>query len=378
MKKILAFLFVAGVVASAAFWLWRNQQAANAAMASATAPADSASGRVEARWYEKLPGGRVQCRLCPNFCRLGEGRIGACRVRQNIGGTLYTLAYGRIAALHVDPVEKKPFFHVLPGSRTFSLATPGCNLRCLFCQNWEISQAYPWQVRTTELTPEQVVEAALASGAPSISFTYTEPTIFYEYMYDIARLAREKGLKTLVISAGFINPEPLRELLPHIDAYKIDFKAFNPDFYTRLTGGNREPVLEAMKIIREQGVWLEIVNLLIPGQNDREEEIRALARWVKENLGPEVPVHFTRFHPMHKMQHLPPTPVETVVRAREIAIEEGLQYVYIGNVPGTEGASTRSPRTGEVVIERRGYFAVNNRLTNGVAPDGAVIPGVWK
>ena len=379
MKKALAFLFLAAVVGSAAWVIVSRERAACAGAAEppAAAPGD-ASGLHEALWYEQSAGGLVHCQLCPNSCRLPDGRIGLCRVRKNVGGKLYSLSYGQVAAVHVDPIEKKPFFHVLPGERAFSLATPGCNMRCLFCQNWEISQAFPWEVATTATTPEQVVEAALRSGAKAIAFTYSEPTIFYEYMRDIAKLAKAKGLKTLVVSNGYIQPEPLKALLPFIDAYKVDFKAFDPKFYADLTGGSRDPVLQAMKTIRENGVWLEIVNLLVTGKNDGEEDVRALARWVKENLGDDVPLHFSRFHPQHKLMNLPPTPIETVVRAREIAIEEGLDFVYTGNVPGAAGDSTYSPRTGQIVIERKGYFVVRNELADGVAPDGEAIPGVWK
>ncbi len=379
MKKALAFLFLLAVVGSAALVIVSRERAACAgAAAPSAAAANETGGLHEAAWYEKLAGSLVHCQLCPNSCRLPEGRIGMCRVRKNVGGKLYTLSYGQIAAVHVDPIEKKPFFHVLPGEQAFSLATPGCNMRCLFCQNWEISQAFPWEVATTATTPEQVVEAALRSGARAIAFTYSEPTIFYEYMRGIAQLAKAKGLKTLVISNGYIQPEPLKELLPFIDAYKVDFKAFNPKFYSELTGGSRDPVLQAMKIIRASGVWLEIVNLLVTGQNDGEDEVRQLARWVKENLGADVPLHFSRFHPQHKLMNLPPTPIETVVRAREIAIEEGLKFVYTGNLPVAAGDSTYSPQTGQIVIERKGYFVVRNDLTNGIAPDGEVIPGVWK
>ena len=381
MKKLLAILFLLAVTGLAALLAWSREQAARAAAPAPLSESESpaaAQGLHEAMWYESLAGGLVHCQLCPNSCRIPDGQIGLCRVRQNIGGRLYSLSYGRIAAQHVDPVEKKPFFHVLPGSRAFSLATPGCNLRCLFCQNWEISQAFPWEVSTRATAPEDVVEAALASGCASIAFTYTEPTIFYEYMLDIARLARPRGLKTLVVSAGYIQPGPLKELLPFIDAYKIDFKAFDPDFYTRLTGGSRDPVLDAMKTIHASGVWLEIVNLLVTDQNDGEDQVRALARWVKDNLGPDVPLHFSRFHPMHKLSNLPPTPIARVVRAREIALEEGLHYVYTGNIPFAPGDSTYSPQTGEKLIERQGYFVVTNHLVDGLAPDGERIPGIWK
>ena len=377
MKKVLAVLFLLAVVASAALLLYSREQASVAEAAPVKIPAGT-NGLHEALWYESLAGGLVHCQLCPNSCRLPEGQIGMCRVRKNIGGKLYTLSYGQIASAHVDPIEKKPFFHVLPGRTAFSLATPGCNMRCLFCQNWEISQAFPWEVQTTTTTPEEVVNAALRSGARAIAFTYSEPTIFYEYMLDIAKLAKAKGLKTLVVSNGYIEPEPLKALLPYIDAYKVDFKAFDPKFYTQLTGGSLEPVLRSMKIIREQGVWLEIVNLLVTGQNDSEEQVRQLARWVKENLGDEVPLHFSRFHPMHKLQNLPPTPVERVLRAREIALAEGLKYVYTGNIPDSPGDSTYSPKIGQVVIRRQGFFVVENALTNGVAPDGTQIPGVWQ
>lgn len=378
MKRALAFLFAAATVGLAG-WLvlpWGRTPGAQPT-APRVEPAKTPEGLHEAQWYEQLADGAVRCTLCPNFCRLSDGQIGRCRARQNIGGQLYSLVYGKVAAVHVDPIEKKPFFHVLPGKRAFSLATTGCNLRCLFCQNWEIAQVFPWETATTPLSPEEVVAAALRSRAEAIAFTYNEPTIFYEYMRDIAQLAQARGLKTLVVSCGYIEPEPLRQLLPHIDAYKVDFKAFNPDFYTHITGGDREPILRTMKIIRESGVWLEIVNLLVTDQNDSAEEVRALARWIKEHLGADVPLHFSRFHPMHKLSNLPPTPIERVIRAREIALEEGLKYVYTGNIPASPGDSTFSPKTGEVVIERRGYFVMRNLLENGVAPDGAPIPGIW-
>ena len=379
-KNIFAFLFLLAVVGAAALLVWSREQAASAAAAAPAQPPTpaTADGLHEAMWYEKLAGGLVHCLLCPNSCRLPDGKIGLCRARKNIGGKLYSLVYGHVASVHVDPIEKKPFFHVLPGSQAFSLATPGCNMRCLFCQNWEISQAFPWEVGTTAMTPQEVVDAALRSGAKSIAFTYSEPTIFYEYMLDIARLAKAKGLKTVVVSNGYICPDPLKELLPFINAYKVDFKAFDPKFYTELTGGNLEPVLQTMKTIHQQGVWLEVVNLLVTGKNDDEAQVRKLARWVKENLGADVPLHFSRFHPMHKLSNLPPTPIENVVRAREIALQEGLHFVYTGNIPITTGDSTYSPKTGQVVIERQGYFVVHNYLTNGIAPDGEKIPGIWQ
>ena len=373
LKKAMAFLFFALVVGGSLFLVYSRERKV-AAESSFTA----STNLHPALYFEKRDGGIVRCVLCPNFCSLSDGQIGICRVRKNVGGRLYSLVYGKIAAAHVDPIEKKPFFHVLPGSKSFSIATPGCNMRCLFCQNWEIAQAFPWEVQTSDVTPEQVVDAALASGSRSIAFTYSEPTIFYEYMLDIARLAKKKGVKIVVVSNGYINPEPLKELLPYVDAYKVDLKAFNDRFYDDLTGGDRESVLRTLKIIRESGVWLEIVTLLVPGQNDSEEEVRKLARWVKSNLGPDVPLHFSRFHPQHKLRTLPPTPVQTVIRAREIAVEEGLRYVYTGNVRHPQGESTYCPETGEIAIERQGYFVVRNNLKNGVLPSGCRVPGVWE
>lgn len=385
-QKIAAGLFLCIVVGAAAWLVWRRESpvtGSGSSVAASSAPAEaskvvSADDLHPAMWFETRPGNIVRCVLCPNRCVLSDGQIGICRVRKNVGGKLYSLVYGRVAALHVDPIEKKPFFHVLPGSKSFSLATPGCNLRCVFCQNWEISQAFPWQIPTQRLTPVEIVNGALKSGCRTIAFTYSEPIIFYEYMLDVAKLAREKNIKTVVVSSGYISPEPLRELLRHVDAYKVDLKAFNDNFYEELTGGDRESVLTALKIIHESGVWLEIVTLLIPGKNDSADEVRELARWVKENLGPDVPLHFSRFYPQYKLQQLPPTPQETIVRAWQIAREEGLHYVYTGNIRFPQGETTYCPKTGEPVIERQAYFVMRNRLVNGRCPSGEVIPGIWE
>ncbi len=372
-KKLSAFVFLVAVIGLAVLLVSSKEK-----QAAVEAKAEPAAGGRTALYWEKRAGDIVACLLCPNACKLSDGQIGVCRARKNVKGELVSLVYGQIASAHVDPIEKKPFFHVLPGSLSFSLATPGCNMRCLFCQNWEISQAFPWEVRTQTMSPEEVVDAALREGCRSIAFTYTEPTIFYEFMLDVAKLARQKGIKTVVVSNGYINQEPLKELLKCIDAYKVDFKAFNESFYKELTGGSLQPVLETMKTIRQQGVWLEVVTLLVPGKNDSEEEIRGLARWIKDNLGADVPLHFSRFYPQHRLLNLPPTPVEKVVRARQIAMEEGLQYVYTGNVANPEGEATYAPKSREVVIGRQGYFVVRNDLKNGVAPDGEKIPGVWE
>jgi pyruvate formate lyase activating enzyme len=369
MKKFFAIIFLVIIIGLVGYLIYNREKSVEIADENNLHPA---------KYYEKLSGKIVQCFLCPNRCILSEGQIGLCKARKNIGGELYSMVYGNLASIHVDPIEKKPFFHVLPGSKAFSIATTGCNLRCNFCQNWQISQVFPWDVQTQEATPEEIVIRAIQSGSQSIAFTYSEPIIFYEYMLDIAKLAKEKGLKTIVVSCGYINPEPLRELLQYIDAYKVDFKAFKESFYQKLTGGRLETILETMKIVKEEGVWLEIVNLLIPGENDSEEEIRGMAKWIKENVGDGVPVHFSRFHPMYKLQNLPPTPVETVIRAREIAIEEGLKYVYTGNIVYPEGESTYCPESGEIAIGRKGHFVVSNNLKNGQCPTGEKIPGIWE
>ena len=333
----------------------------------------------EAMYYESLPGKMVRCNLCPNRCILSPGQIGICKARKNIDGKLYSIVYGKVAAVHLDPIEKKPLYHFLPGTKTYSIATTGCNLRCKFCQNWQIAQVFPWEVKTIDMTPEQVVENALKAGAKSIAFTYTEPVVFYEFMLNTAKLAKEKGLKTVMITSGYINPEPLKNLLKYLDAVKIDFKGFSDKFYQKMTMGHVQPVLDAMKIVKQSGKWLEIVNLVIPGENDSEEDIRNLALWVKENLGEDVPVHFTRFHPDYKLLNTPPTPIETLKKARKIAMEVGLKYVYTGNVYDPEGSTTYCPDSGEVAIKREGFFVVENNLDEeGRCSSGEKIPGVWK
>jgi len=331
-----------------------------------------------AMYYNKLFGKIVQCRLCPNLCILSPGEYGLCKARKNIDGNLYSLVYGKIAAAHIDPIEKKPFFHVLPGSKAFSIATTGCNIRCLFCQNWEISQVFPFDMPTQAATPEEVVRQALASGAHIIAFTYSEPIIFYEYMIDIAKLARVAGLKTVVVSNGYIEPEPLQELLKYVDACKVDFKGFDENFYKKVTHGHLQPVLETMKTIKKSGVWLEIVNLLITGQNDSDENIRGMARWIKKNLGSDVPLHFSRFSPQYKMLNVPSTPDATVIRARKIAMEAGLKYVYTGNIAYPPGEITYCSASGEKIIIRQGMFTIFNGLQDGTCSDGEKIAGVWK
>jgi pyruvate formate lyase activating enzyme len=289
------------------------------------------------------------------------------------------LAFGNPCAVHVDPIEKKPFFHLLPGSASYSLATAGCNLHCRFCQNWEISQARPEETYNFDLPPDKVVAAALETDSASVAHTYVEPVIFYEYMTAVGHLAKKAGLLNICHSNGYINPEPLEKLAEVLDAACIDLKAFSPQFYRELVDGELDPVLNTLKILRRRGVHLEIVNLVIPTQNDRPEEISGMCRWIRENLGPLTPLHFSRFYPMHKMLTLNPTPVSTLERARELALKEGLKYVYIGNLPGHEGENTYCHHCGKLVIARTGYRVSEINLKAGKCSHcGAPIPGIWQ
>lgn len=339
----------------------------------------SSANLHEASFYEQLPGGEVRCNLCPNRCLLAEGQRGICRVRQNIGGKLYSLIYGQPAIIHLDPIEKKPFYHFLPGSKVYSLASAGCNLRCKYCQNWDIAQRTPEEIESVEMTPEQVVDEAIKAGVPSIAITYSEPVVNYEYVRDIAKVAKEKGVKTTIVSNGYINPEPLQELLPYLDAIKVDLKGFNDKFYQEIVGGRLEPVLKTLKVLKEKGIWFEIVYLIVPGYNDDMKDIREMADWIKENLGDEVPLHFSRFYPMYLLQNLPPTPEEVVKKARQAAIDAGLKYVYTGNIADTEGSVTYCPTNGNPLIVRKGYFVEENHIQGGNSELCPVaIPGVWE
>ncbi len=333
----------------------------------------------EALFYQSLEDGSVQCELCPNRCLLAKNQVGRCRVRQNIDGKLYSLVYGKPITIHLDPIEKKPFYHFLPGEKTFSLATVGCNLRCKYCQNFDISQRNPSDVKTMDYTPKEIVDEAIKTEAKIISFTYNEPTVFYEYMLDIAKLAKEKGIKTTIISSGYINRQPLEKLLPYIDAIKIDLKGFNEKFYQEIVGGRLEPVLETLKFLGKQKVHLEIVTLLVPGLNDSEKEIKEMSLLIKENLGTEIPLHFNRFTPMYLLENLPPTPEETVKKARQIALSVGLKYVYTGNIIDEEGSTTFCPDNKEPLIKRKGFFVELNKINKEGIGEGCKtkIYGVW-
>ncbi len=332
----------------------------------------------EARWWKTACAG-VQCTLCPFQCFLPEGHRGICNVRQNVGGTLYTLVYAQPVSVHIDPIEKKPVYHLYPGSRSYSLSTVGCNLRCAFCQNWEISQAMPEHAKGEPLLPADVVRNALATGCRSIAYTYAEPAVFYEYVYDTALLAKRAGLRNVLVSAGYINPEPLRELIPLFDIIKIDLKGFNEHFYRRVVKGELRFVLRTLTELRRGGVLCEVVNLVVPSLNDDPSEIRRMCRWIVRELGKDTPLFFSRFTPQYRLQNLPPTPIEALERAHAIAREEGLRYVYLGNVHGHPAEHTYCPTCGRALIRRHGYSVIGNDLRpDGTCPhDGTVIPGIW-
>ena len=333
----------------------------------------------EAMFYQRLDDNKVRCLLCFRRCIIQDGQRGFCRNRENRKGTLYSLVYAQPCAVHIDPIEKEPQLHMLPGSDILCLATVSCNSRCKQCHNWHISQKGPGEVETYYLPPEEVVAIALRRGIPTISFTYTEPTVFYEYMYDIARIAKSRGVRILWHSNGLINPEPLRELLKYTDAVTIDLKGFSEEVYRKTYSTRLAPVLRTLKIIKEQGVWLEIVNLVIPTVNDDPEQIRQMCLWIKENLGDDVPLHFSRFFPAHKLTHLPPTPIETLEEAYRIAREVGLNYVTIGNVPGHKYNSTFCPKCGRRLIHRVHFQVLSNNVVKGRCKFcGYRIPGIWE
>jgi pyruvate formate lyase activating enzyme len=333
----------------------------------------------EAMLYEKLPEDRVRCHLCAHRCLIADGKRGICQVRENRGGTLYTLVYGRMIAQHVDPVEKKPLFHFYPGSFAYSIATPGCNFHCRWCQNWEISQVdrdHPLP-EGQEANPEQIVAAAQRANCPSIAYTYTEPTVFFEYAYDTARLAHEAGLANIYVTNGYMTEEMLEAFHPYLDAANVDLKTFDDDVYRRYVGARLQPVLDTMQVMKQLGIWLEVTTLVIPGINDDPAELQRAARYVAEELGVDTPWHISRFFPAYKMQNVPSTPVETLCRAKEIGLAEGLKYVYVGNAPDEAKEDTPCPTCGKTLIQRRGFMVVANRIENGRCPDcGAPIAGV--
>jgi pyruvate formate lyase activating enzyme len=306
-----------------------------------------------ARWWQTLPDGRIHCFLCPRHCHIGEGQHGFCFIRENIAGKLIQLGYGRPAALAVDPIEKKPLFHFHPGSKILSMGTAGCNLGCQFCQNFDISKARSDQRNSVSRSPAEIVALAIAHGTPSIAFTYNEPTIWAEFVIDIAQAAHEAGLKTVMVSNGYITREAFADVYPHIDAANIDLKGFTEGFYSKITLSHLAPVLDVLRWLRrETSVWFELTNLLIPGCNDAPEETAELCKWILGELGDDVPLHFTAFHPDYKMLDRGPTPPETIHRAREQALSAGLKYVYAGNILTRDGGNTRCPSCGKTLIRR--------------------------
>lgn len=334
--------------------------------------------RHPAMFWEKLPQNRVRCTLCPRECEVADVERGYCGVRENQGGEYQTLVYGALCSANVDPIEKKPLFHYLPGTTAFSIATAGCNIECKFCQNWQISQFRPEQVESTVVPPERLVAACRSERSPTIAYTYSEPVVFYEYMHDTAALARQQGIGSVMISNGFIQEKPLRQLCKQLTGVKIDFKAFTEEFYVKWCSGRLKPVLRTLELLREIGIWFELVVLIVPTLNDSPEETRGMAQWVIKQLGPDVPMHFTRFHPTYRVTNLPPTPVETLDRCRRIALDAGVHYVYAGNVPTHPGENTYCHSCGRELIRRVGFRIAANNLQNGCCPQcQTTIPGVW-
>ena len=339
---------------------------------------DDARFAVEARFYEKLPNKRIRCKLCPRGCTVGDKERGYCGVRENRGGVYYTLVHSRVCAAHVDPVEKKPFFHYLPGTLAFSLATAGCNVDCKFCQNWEISQARPEQVSSQYIPPKRVAELAAQYHCPTIAYTYSEPIVFSEFVMDSADAGHEVGIRSIVVSNGYIQDESLRAVYGRMDAVKIDLKSFSDSYYRKIVSGELKPVLETLVSLRKMGKWNEIVCLVVPTLNDSDAEFTGMARWIKANLGTDVPVHFTQFHPEYLLKNLPITPVSTLERAHDIAMAEGLHFVYIGNVPGHPAENTYCPQCRRMLVQRGGFEIRQMLIRNGACPFcKQKIPGVW-
>lgn len=320
----------------------------------------------EAILYQKKDDGKVQCFLCRHGCAVEQGRRGICGVRENRDGTLYTLVYGKLISTAVDPIEKKPIFHMKPGSRSFSIATVGCNFRCLFCQNADISQLPREQGRIfgQSTQPEDVVSMAQRAACHSISYTYTEPAIAFEFNLETARLAHAEGIRNVFVTNGYMSREALEMISPYLDAANVDLKAFTEEFYVKQCGAHLQGVLESLRLMKQMGVWIEITTLMIPGLNDSPQEAEQIARFIME-LGPDVPWHISRFHPMYRLLDRPPTPLQTLQRAREIGLKAGLRYVYTGNVPGDEGEYTFCHGCGRMIVERFGFHVRDNKILEG-------------
>ena len=331
-----------------------------------------------ALYQEKISDTVVRCHLCPFNCNIKVGNSGLCKTRINCEGELYSTTYGNPCSLNMDPIEKKPLFHFLPGSQIYSLATVGCNFRCLNCQNWQISQSSPDEIQHYNLMPKEVVQQAINHHTELIAFTYTEPTVFYEYLYDTAKIAKEKGLKTVIVTNGFINEQPLLDLCPYLDAANIDLKCFDDLVYRQLVGGRLQPVLDSLKVLKTNGVWLEITNLLIPTYTDSPEMIRKMCKWLFDNGFENTPLHFNRFFPTFQLSNLPPTSERILILAKDIALEAGLKFVYIGNQPDLLGENTSCPNCKQLLVERYSYLIEKNLIRNGQCPFcKEKIAGVW-
>ena len=321
----------------------------------------------------------VQCELCPKNCLIGPGQSGECRIRVNVDGKLLAVTYGHPCSVHVDPVEKKPLFHFLPGTGILSIATVGCNLHCKNCQNWEISQANPEDVPSHELSPQQIAELARRHDCLSVAYTYTEPMVYYEYTLDSCIQVRQAGLRNVLVTAGYISQDPLRRLCQHVDAANIDLKALSDSFYRDVCGATLKPVLDTLSTAKSLGVLVEVTNLVIPTLNDSDGDLRALCQWLVQNLGKDTPLHFSRFSPQYQMKNLPPTPAATLDRAKQIAETEGLHHVYIGNLTRPDAENTFCSSCGGRLVRRLRYRILENRIQSGRCPDcGTEVYGVWE
>ena len=333
------------------------------------------------RYWHKLDDGRIQCDLCPRHCKLKEGQQALCFVRARENDQIVLTTYGRSSGFCVDPIEKKPLNHFLPGTPVLSFGTAGCNLACKYCQNWDMSKSREMDKLAAQASPERIAQVAQELGSRSVAYTYNDPVIFLEYAVDTARACHERGIKSVAVTAGYISPEARKAFFSHMDAANIDLKGFTEEFYHKLTGGHLQPVLDTLEYVKkETDVWLEITTLLIPGHNDSDDEIRRMSEWIAETLGPDVPLHFTAFHPDYKMRDVPPTPAVTLTRARRLALEQGLNYVYTGNVHDSEGGSTWCPNCGTLLIERDWYRLGHWGLDadGRCASCGTQIPGVFE